>query len=346
MQSPEIPEKLRLLRFLIIQTAFIGDTILATPLIEKLHLHYPEATIDLFVRQDNSGLFKNHPYIDQLFTWNKRGRHKYLQLIPLVKALRQRRYSHCFNLQRHATTGFITLLSGAKNTVGFTMNPLSRLFTRTFVHRINSQPALSHETDLYLQLISDIVPPGNRVLPKLYPSSDDFSSVKRQSPYCTVAPSSVWFTKQYPAEKWVAVLNSIDKSMSVCLIGGKADHPLCEFIRQNTTHPATVNLAGSLSLLQSAALMKGALMNYANDSSPVHLASSVDAPVTAVFCSTTPAFGYYPLSSISRVVESDESIDCKPCGPHGHTKCPLGHFKCSNISPEKIIARQVTSSHA
>ncbi|MFN7234860.1 MAG: glycosyltransferase family 9 protein, partial [Cyclobacteriaceae bacterium] len=94
--------------------------------------------------------------------------------------------------------------------------------------------------------------------------------------------------------------------------------------------PRVRNLAGELTFLQSAALMKEAVMNYVNDSAPMHLASAVDAPVTAIYCSTLPSFGFGPLSSNSRVVETHEKLDCRPCGLHGHRQCAKGHFKCSS----------------
>jgi heptosyltransferase-2 len=96
-------------------------------------------------------------------------------------------------------------------------------------------------------------------------------------------------------------------------------------------------MAGKLSFLESAALMKHAVMNYVNDSAPLHLASATDAPVTAVFCSTIPAFGFGPLSSNSRVIETIEDLECRPCGLHGYKVCPRGHFKCANIAAERIV---------
>jgi heptosyltransferase-2 len=75
--------------------------------------------------------------------------------------------------------------------------------------------------------------------------------------------------------------------------------------------------------------MKNAQMNYVNDSAPMHLASAVNAPVTAIFCSTIPAFGFTPLSDHSRVIETSEVLPCRPCGLHGYAKCPKGHFKCA-----------------
>ena len=51
-------------RFLIIQTAFIGDVILASALLEQLHDHYPKATIDLLIRAGNESLFAGHPFVN------------------------------------------------------------------------------------------------------------------------------------------------------------------------------------------------------------------------------------------------------------------------------------------
>jgi ADP-heptose:LPS heptosyltransferase len=81
-------------------------------------------------------------------------------------------------------------------------------------------------------------------------------------------------------------------------------------------------------LLQSAALMKDAVMNYVNDSAPMHLASAMNAKTTAIYCSTVPEFGFGPLAADARVVEVTEKLDCRPCGLHGFKECPKGHFKC------------------
>jgi len=71
-------------------------------------------------------------------------------------------------------------------------------------------------------------------------------------------------------------------------------------------------------------------MNYVNDSAPLHLASAMDAPVTAFFCSTVPAFGFTPLSDRSAIAQIDYELDCRPCGLHGYKACPKGHFKCAH----------------
>jgi heptosyltransferase-2 len=94
-------------------------------------------------------------------------------------------------------------------------------------------------------------------------------------------------------------------------------------------HPAVQNLAGQLSFLASAALQQGAVMNYVNDSAPLHFASAMNAPTAAVFCSTLPSFGFGPLADIRHIIEVKETLVCRPCGMHGKKFCPEKHFNCA-----------------
>ena len=115
----------------------------------------------------------------------------------------------------------------------------------------------------------------------------------------------------------------------IILLGGKDDKNLCNEIIEGAAIPNGLNLAGELNLLESAALMKNAQRNFVNDSGPLHIASAMNAPVTAFFCSTIPAFGFGPLSEDS-IIREVENLACRPCGLHGHKACPKGNFKCGN----------------
>ena len=97
-------------------------------------------------------------------------------------------------------------------------------------------------------------------------------------------------------------------------------------------------LAGNLNFLQSAALMQTAVMNYVNDSAPLHFASAMNAPVTAIFCSTIPGFGFGPLSAKNFIVETKMPLSCKPCTLHGRKSCPLGHYNCAfTIDKQQLL---------
>jgi heptosyltransferase-2 len=326
-------------KILIIQTAFIGDVVLATALVEKLHSYFPDATIDFLLRKGNEVLLKDHPHINRVLIWDKKGG-KYRDLYRIWKDVRRSGYDHVINIQRFAATGWLTAFSGANESIGFDKNPFSRFFTRSVRHIISTEQRPLHETERNQMLIEHLTDPLP-ARPRLYPTHSDLEKVAsyKNAPYICVAPASVWFTKQYPKEKWISLLDKINKSTVIYLIGGPADSSLAEKIREACTSKDRIfNLCGMLSLLQSAALQQDAVRNLVNDSGPMHFASSVNAPVTAIYCSTVPAFGYGPLSDDSKVVQTMIPLSCKPCGLHGRAACPEGHFKCAlTIEDEQIL---------
>jgi heptosyltransferase-2 len=328
-------------KFLVIQTAFTGDVILATSVVEKLHHFFPEATIDFLLRKGNEGLFDHHPFIHKIITWNKK-ENKFSNLLKIISGTRKTKYDYVINLHRFASSGLVTDFSGAKEKIGFDKNPFSFLFTKKVKHEIGNG---KHEIERNHELISDLTD-SIPAKPKLYPSEKDLEAVDKirnlkSEKYVCIAPASVWFTKQFPKEKWAEMINILSDDLAVYLIGSKEDIFLCDAIKseiRNRKSENVFNLAGQLSFLESAALMKEATMNYVNDSAPLHIASAMNAPVTAIFCSTVPSFGFGPLSDQSKIVETKIKLDCKPCGLHGYKACPLGHFKCAWTIEVKEIA--------
>ena len=314
-------------KFLVIQTASIGDVILATAVAEKLHAYYPDSQIDMMIKKGYDSLFENHPYINKVYSWDKKN-HKYRNLFSILKEVRRQRYDLIVNIQRYAATGFVTAFGKAKETSGFNKNPFSMFFTHKVKHQIGVKGV--HEVDRNQKLIEHITD-GKAVRPGLYPSETVFEKVKhyKSGRYICVAPCSLWFTKQYPEDLWAHFLRLVPDDLKVYLLGGKDDIALCDRIIANVPEKQIESLAGQLNLLESAALMKDAEMNYVNDSSPMHLASSQNAPTTAIFCSTVADFGFGPLSEDSVVVEENRNLQCRPCGLHGYKECPKGHFKCA-----------------
>lgn len=316
---------MKIYNFLIIQTAFLGDVILATSLIESIHQKYPEAKIDFLLRKGNESLFDNHPYINDVLILDRKSKLK--SLPNIIFSVRKAKYDVVVNAHRFGSSGLITSLSGAKYKFGFSKNPFSFCYTKSYEHNIGNG---EHEIKRNHQLISSITD-SHVEKPKLYPSESDFEKVKQEVEYVVMAPASVWFTKQLPVDKWIELINNQPKDIEVKLIGAPSDKNFCDEIINQTNRKEAENLAGKLSLLQSAALMKNARMNFVNDSAPLHLCASVNAPVTAFFCSTVPEFGFGPLSDNSKLIQIEEKLDCRPCGLHGHNECPKGHFKCGNL---------------
>ncbi len=320
-------------KILLIQTSFIGDIILLSTVLENLQKHVKEISIDILINQNSQTLYQKHPFVGKIWVWNKK-ENKYKNLLQLIKNIRKEKYEVVLNFHRFFSTGLLTASSGAKLKAGFSDNPFSFLYQKSAPFPFEKG---LHEVDRNHALLLATFPELTKVelsrSPVLYPTAEDFALVKnyQHGLYMCICPSSVWFTKQFPKERWMALI-SLLPDIKIYLLGAPGDHALCEEIRQARPEKV-VNLAGQLSLLQSAALMKGAAINYVNDSAPLHLASAMNASVCAIFCSTVTDFGFYPLSEKSWVVEIAEPLYCRPCGKHGHQACPEGHFKCAHEIP-------------
>jgi heptosyltransferase-2 len=323
-------------KILLIQTAFIGDVVLATPVAEKLHRFYPDAEIDFLVRKGNESLLKDHPFIKEVLVFDKK-KSKLKNLFSLRNKIRKKKYDLVVNMHRFASSGFLTAFSGAKEKIGFDKNPFSFLFTKKIKHDIGTG---KHEVRRNLELVEHLTD-SQTEKPKLYPSEVDrklISFHQNSGPYVCMAPTSVWFTKQWPKQKWIELIKIIPTAYRVFLLGGPDDKSFCDELVRDARRENVANLSGQISFLQSAALMEGAKMNYVNDSAPMHFASAMNAPVTAIYCSTVPSFGFGPLSDISFVIETEEKLSCRPCGLHGYKECPELHFKCALTIDVKKVA--------
>lgn len=319
------------MRILIIQTAFIGDVILASALVESLAIKFPDARIEFLLRKGNESLLNNNPHIQNVHVWDKKNG-KYKNLFRLIRNLRKNRFDHVFCLQRFGAMGFLTARLKADIKSGFKKNPFSFAFTHKYHHNIDNG---KHEIERNLELCGHL---GDLRLkkPALYPNSEEQekTGIFKSSVYVVMAPNSVWFTKQAPIEFWVKLIKQ--QKDQIYLIGAPADRKRCDEIIKMSGVDTIQNLCGELSLMESAALIKDADIVYSCDSAPMHIASAMNTPCRAVYCSTVPNFGFGPLSDDRGIIEVGKQLECRPCGLHGYKSCPKSHFKCGNLLTKEI----------
>jgi len=318
------------MRALVIQTAFIGDVVLASATVESLHSAGFE--VHIMVRKGNEQLFADHPFIRHLHVWDKR--QKIISLLSNLRYVRSIGFDVVINLQRYGTTALFTLASGARIKAGFRTTIASRLYTHSILY---SAATPEHEVERNYRLLSSAVQADAKP-PRLYPSAADYEAIApyTHQPYVCIAPTSVWYTKQLPMEQWHDVIRALNTK--VYLLGSDADSPVCDQLAA-MAGSQTTNLAGKLSLLESAALISRASCTIANDSAVTHIASAMNAPIVTIFCSTIPEFGFGPLSSLAAIVQTTQTLSCRPCGIHGLAQCPEKHFLCArSIGTNQILS--------
>ena len=326
-------------KILIIQTAFIGDVILATSLIEEVRSQFPKAKIDFLLRQGNESIIETNPNINKVLIWNK-NKNKLKSLFHIIRLVRQNKYDTVLNIQRFFNSGLITILSGAQTKIGFDKNPLSLFFTYKVKHQIphiHNQYNNLHEVQRNQLLLEPLLNSFQLKAASQLPLKIEFSKadeIKIQElelpqDYIVIAPTSVWFTKQFSLGQWEEFVKIASINYPIYIIGAPDDESKVQSLLRVSKN--IHNLCGKLSLRQSALLMQKAKRVFVNDSAPLHLASAVNAKTTAIFCSTIPAYGYGPISENSLIIEHEGNLRCRPCGLHGKKQCPEGHFKCSKL---------------
>jgi heptosyltransferase-2 len=317
-------EKAMAAAYLVLQPAFLGDAVLTLPLIGRLCEVAPKAEVHWVLRKGHEELLQGHPWITQLWPWDKR----WATWFRLWHTLRKRRWQAVFTVHRYLRMGLLGRLLPAELTITFDKNPLSWAYHCVVPHTFELG---LHEVSRNLSLVGALgVAPSCPAPPWLFPPPSAWEAIKPYlyaQPYLVVAPTSRWPTKEAPFALWAEFLSKAALHFQIYLTGAPSDwHRL-----ESLTHPPRIqNLAGQLSLLEVAALLAHAYRVFTVDSATTHLASAMGTPTTTIYCATTPVYGFGPLAPYSRIVELQEVLPCRPCGLHGHRRCPKGHFRCGH----------------
>lgn len=302
----------------VLQTAFLGDVVLTTPLLVALaERHGP---VDVVTTPVAAPLLSPHPAVRNVIRHDKRGEARGVcGLVALAARVRAGGYARAYLPHKSWRSGLAVLLAGIPERIGFADAPARVCYTR----RVEVPPD-QHETARLLALANQVGP----AQPTLALTAAEVADADRwlvangiAAPFVVLAPGSVWGTKRW--DKFPALAASLD--LPVVVIGGKEEVELAAEIV--AAQPAATSAAGALPLRVSAALLKRASALVTNDSLPLHLAQATGTPTVAIFGPTVPAFGFGPTGPRDQVVELD-GLACRPCSRHGPQTCPLGHHRC------------------
>ncbi|EQA46069.1 lipopolysaccharide heptosyltransferase II [Leptospira broomii serovar Hurstbridge str. 5399] len=326
---------------LLIQTAFLGDLILTTPLFREVKRKYPRSKLTVIVNKGTESVLEANPWIDEIIPLDKKViKSSMFGFWNFTLEIRKRKFTLCIVPHFSFRSSLIAWRSRAPRRIGYKTAGFSFLLTERKSRPIKGP----HEVDKLLSLLyseEELKSVSRR--PELFWKEESVKGIQEilkkknleKGKYVLIAPSSVWETKRMPAEKFREVGKSLkDKTgLQIVLTGGKGDIPLCEEVGSGFA----INLAGQTTLQEMSYLMSGAALLVTNDSSPIHFASAFDVPTLAVFGATVPDFGYTPLATRTFISEI-QGLPCRPCGIHGGRVCPEGHFRCMlEQNPNRIV---------
>lgn len=321
------------MKILLQQTAFLGDIVLSTPVIAALKRLYPDAQLFVLTTPLGAQILAHDPRITQCIIDDKKRSHRSLTgLLALAQELRLHRFDRVYALHKSWRTALLLALAKIPLRIGFRSAKMSWLY-----HETKERPSEAHDVIRNLSLIEGSDPTLDTL--SLYPvpnvSKDRTELLPPDAPFIVIAPGSAWKTKRWSAHRYRSLVASLSKQITVFLLGSSEEYSLAEFVRNDAQN--VFNVCGKLSLSQMFSWVAAARGVVCNDSLMLHVASSFQRPTVALFCATSPAFGFGPWQTPHRILES-KTLACRPCRRHGASYCPTGTERCrSDIGSDEVI---------
>ncbi len=329
-------------KILLIQTAFLGDAVLTTPLAGALHERFPDSHISVLCTPEVRDVFERHPAVAEVILFDKRGKEKSLVAQwALVQKLKANKFDLAVIPHRSVKSALFAWIARIPRRVGFSASQ-GRLFLTDIVP---FQWGV-HDVDRNLALLNvfGVQNPSGELWLKPEPAALERvnerlreAGVSPKDKLVGVNPGSVWATKRWLPDGFAAVADHlIQDGAKVVFIGGPKDKDaMAQVLTFMKEKP--INWVGETTLKELIATVSRCQAFLTNDSGPLHIAVASQIPTVAIFGPTTKELGFFPYGLGHTVIEKD--LDCRPCGLHGADQCPLGHFHCMKyITPDEVYA--------
>jgi ADP-heptose:LPS heptosyltransferase len=338
-------------RILIVLLGSIGDVIRALPLLGRIRRGWPDAYVGWAVEPKSEPLLRGHPWLDQLIVYDRR--RAPWSFVPFLQKVHSEKFDLVLDLQRHLKSGFISMLSGAPQRLGFA--PLnSKELNHLFATRhIDVQPNMRLKL-LQYQAFGDAL--GLPAAPiefglELLPAEDNrargfIDDVPR--PLLGVILGSSWPSRIFFPESVAEVIHGLalpvegSPGLFPVLLGGPEEQALAAAVIDQLAGVSALNLSGRTGLRDLIGIFAHCAVAFGPDSGPMHLAAAVGCPVVSLWGSTSPErsapWGYADLAIRGQI----------PCHPCYLRECPIGRECMRRIAPETVInnVRRALSTRA
>lgn len=334
-------------KILIIETAFIGDTVLSLALAEEIKRLRPNIEIDYLVAPASVSLIYHAPSVAGVHSFDKRGEDAGEGGIRKIADLINAEYFDAvFSLHESQRTAKVVSLLNARYKIGAATAKYLLLYL-THSYRI---PTEGRRTERIIELARFFSDDINRsTLPKLvFDKSLLPADLRDTSNIIVLAPGSAWKTKKWQESRFIDVGKELVKGgNTVVVIGSEDDRRIGGHI-VNSIGKGAYNFAGTLDIVVAGAIISHSKLVIGNDSAPIHIATACGVRTVEIMGPTVQSFGFIPPPELGIVVEQ-EGLWCRPCSSHGGDTCPVYTHECmSGISSERVItvAKQLLNDAA
>lgn len=332
------------MKWIIVQTAFLGDVVLTLPLCAAIKKIDVEADVVMVTTPAASGIAERCDAVDEVVVFDKRARHR--SSSARTALARNLHASDATVLVPHKSFRTMMLVRDmrAQRVVTY-----ADAWTKWIADIKVPYPAAAHDAQRHLALLTAVTNQSvdvSTLLPLTITSPQDEHQAAAHvptgdAPLVVLAPGSVWPTKQWPLASFRTLAERLEqRGMRVVVIGDASTRGAI------TETSVRRDASGQTTLPEAAAIIAQANVVVSNDSAPVHLASMCQTPTVAIFGPTIPEFGFGPLGPNGRVVQRSD-LACRPCSAHGAAVCPLGTHACmTHLSVDAVEAALNDLLHA
>lgn len=318
-------------RILVVQTAYIGDTVFTSALVRAISRRFPGAEVDACVAPRAQDVALAFPGVAQVHVFDKRGADRGLSGLRRVAArLATRQYPLAILPHGSIRTALLARLARIPERVGFTGAAGSILYTERV--RTKQRAFLRREADLAAALGAG--PQDMELVPRPEWVAGARARLERVAgeKLAAVCLGSEWPTKIWPA-RHVADLTRLlaARGLRPVLLGGPRER---EMAREIGDAGGCIDTTGN-SVGEALAILARSALAVGGDSGLVHAARALGVPTVAVFGPTSS--DVHLFGPRERPVTL--GLSCSPCSVHGSARCPLGHHRClADLDAERVAA--------
>ncbi len=336
-------------KILIVLPTWVGDVVMATPVIQAVFERFKSSEIHLLTHSHIFPMLQGSPWDQHCLFWPKRNNSPEAKAAnkQLMAQLRQQKFDLAIMLPNSFRSAWLCWRSGAKRRLGFNRDGRGFLLTDRLPvpnktpDGYEPMPMVDYYAHLAIALGCEH--PGDQL--RLFTTPDcaravserlEQCGVDSEKPLVVISPGANFgASKCWAPERFAAVADRLVEQydVSVAMSPGPGEEPLAQAIQGAMTHPSALLVAPCLTLGELKSLIERSVLLLGNDTGPRHFARAFNVSRVTVFGPTDRRW-----TDTSHTGETIVQVDV-PCGPCHKKVCPFQHHDCMTLVTVDLVTQ-------